>query len=63
MYSNSTLPCEHGLEALLNGLLRMESEDAVGDLGVACELTQGYGILVRLPGKERRKVAGIKFRR
>ena len=54
---------EHRLEPLLDGLLRMEAQDAVGDVGVTLEFAQSYGVLGCLPSQERRELTGLKLRR
>jgi hypothetical protein len=41
-----------GLEALLDCLLGMEADDAVGDLRIRSELSDGGGVLAGLPGEK-----------
>src|SRR6185436_6310189 len=54
---------ENGLEPLLDGLLGMEDQDAVRDLGVALDLTRCHGVVVRLLSKDRGELFWLKLRR
>gem|GEM_PF-3700034 len=54
---------ENSLQALLDGLLCMETQNAVRDLWVPRELTQCYRVLGRLPGEDGREFARLKLRR
>jgi hypothetical protein len=51
------------LEPLLEGLLGVETENTVRNLGVGSELSQGDCILGGLAGQEGRELVRLKFLR
>jgi hypothetical protein len=50
------------LEPLLDRLLSVEADDAIGDLRVGGELADGGGILPSLASENRRRLGGLKRR-
>ena len=51
-----------GLEALLDCLLGMEADDAVGDLRIRSELPDGGGVLAGLPGEKGGQICALSRR-